>query len=205
MFYEVRTYDLKPRSLPEVEKRIGETYEMRSKHSPLAAFFHTEIGPLNQIVHIWPYESMDERMRIRAAVAKEPSWPPKIQEYLVRMQSEFFIPFDFSPEIKPGKLGPVFEWRSYIMKAGTIPSVPDRWGPALPARTKLSPLLVCMYSENGPLNRYVHIWAYESLAHRAEVRKTAVETGVWPPPGGGDNLVSQENKILIPSSFSPVQ
>ena len=55
MIYEVRTYDLKPRAVPEVEKRFGEAYEKRKKHSELAAFWHTEIGPLNQIVHVWPY------------------------------------------------------------------------------------------------------------------------------------------------------
>jgi len=54
MIYEVRTYDLQPHSIPEVEKRFGEAYEYRKKVSPLAAFFHTEIGPLNQIIHIWP-------------------------------------------------------------------------------------------------------------------------------------------------------
>ena len=45
MIYEVRTYDLLPHSLPEVEKRFGEAYEKRKAISPLAAFFHTEIGP----------------------------------------------------------------------------------------------------------------------------------------------------------------
>jgi hypothetical protein len=38
-----------------------------------------------------------------------------------------------------------------------------------------------------------------------DVRKKARETGVWPPPGGGDTLLTQTNKILMPSSFSPVQ
>ena len=38
MIYEVRTYDIKPRSLPEVEKRFGEMYEKRRKYSELAAF-----------------------------------------------------------------------------------------------------------------------------------------------------------------------
>jgi len=28
---------------------------------------------------------------------------------------------------------------------------------------------------------------------------------VWPPPGGGDRLITQENKILLPSAFSPLQ
>ena len=39
MIYEVRTYDLKPRAVPEVEKRFGELYEAkRRKYSELAAF-----------------------------------------------------------------------------------------------------------------------------------------------------------------------
>ena len=56
MIYEMRTYDLKPRSLAEFEKRFGEAYEKRKNYSPLAAFWHTEIGPLNQIIHVWPYQ-----------------------------------------------------------------------------------------------------------------------------------------------------
>jgi len=66
----VRTYDVKPASIPEVEKRFGEAYEHRKTYSPLAAFWHTEIGPLNQIVHVWPYQDLEERARIRAAAAK---------------------------------------------------------------------------------------------------------------------------------------
>ncbi len=33
MIYEMRTYDLKPRSLPEVEKRFGESSEKCRKYS----------------------------------------------------------------------------------------------------------------------------------------------------------------------------
>lgn len=205
MIYEVRTYDLQPRALPEVEKRFGEALPVRLKHSPLAAFFHTEIGPLNQIIHIWPYADLAERGKVREAAAKESSWPPNTREFLVNMTSEIFIPFPFSPEIKEGKLGPVFEWRSYIVKPGALAGVPDRWAPAIEARTKLSPLVVCMHTELGGLNKYVHIWAYESLNHREEVRKEARDTGVWPPPGGGDALVSQENKIVLAAGFSPLQ
>ena len=71
MIYEMRTYDLKPRSLLEVEKRFGEMYEKRRKYSELAAFWHTEIGPLNQIIHVWPYRDLEERGRIRAAAVKD--------------------------------------------------------------------------------------------------------------------------------------
>jgi len=60
-------------------------------------------------------------------------------------------------------------------------------------------------TEMGPLNKYVHIWPYPSLDERARIRKHAVDTGAWPPPGGADVLVTQENKILLPAPFSPLQ
>jgi hypothetical protein len=51
----------------------------------------------------------------------------------------------------------------------------------------------------------VHIWAYQSLEQRAQVREQARKTGVWPPPGGADRLITQENKIVLPAAFSPLQ
>ena len=97
MIYEIRTYDIKPGSLAEVEKRFGEAYETRKSLSPLAAFWHTEIGPLNQIIHVWPYENLEERARIRAAAVKDKVWPPDIGEFVVRMQSDIMMPFAISP------------------------------------------------------------------------------------------------------------
>ena len=206
MIYEFRTYRLKPGSLPEVLKRFEEGYEHRKKYSELAAFWYTDIGPLNQIIHVWPYADAGERVRVRAETQKDPNWPPNIHEFLEQMESEIYVPFSFSPELKPGKMGPIFEMRSYMVKPGTgIPGTIERWEPQLPKRTALSPLAFVGHTDTGPLNKYIHIWPYESLNHRAEIRKTAVETGAWPPPGGGATLVTQENKIMLAAPFSPIQ
>lgn len=206
MIYEFRTSGLKPGSLPEVMKRFGEAYEHRKKYSELAAFWYTEIGPLNQIIHVWPYPDLAERDRIRAESLKDPNWPPQTREFMVTMESEIFIPFPFSPELKPAQMGPFFEMRSYFVKpAGGLASVQERWEKQLPKRTPLSPLAFVGYTDTGPLNKYVHIWPYESLEQRAHIRKTAVETGAWPPPGGAEVLVSQESKIMLAAPFSPLQ
>src|SRR5262245_52850292 len=191
MIYEIRTYTLKPGSLAEVEKRFGEGYEYRKKYSPLAAFLHTEIGPLNQIVHIWPYANQQERDRIRAEAAKDANWPPKIQEFILHMESEVLVPFPFVQDILPGKMGPVFEMRCYSLKAGTAPALKQRWEPAIPARIKLSPLVTAGLVEFGQANRFIHIWGYPSMDQRMAIREQARKTGVWPPPGGGDSLLAQ--------------
>ena len=205
MIYEIRTYQLKPGSVGEVEKRFGEAYEYRKKYSPLAAFWHSEIGPLNEIVHVWPYADLAARDRVRKDAAKDDNWPPKIGEFILHMSSEVLVPFDFVPPIKPGKMGPIFELRYYGMKAGTTPDLKQRLKAALPARLKLSPLVTAGVCEFGQANRFIHIWAYESMELRSAIRDEARQTGVWPPPGGGDSVLTQANKILLPSAFSPLQ
>ena len=66
MIVEFRTYRLKPGSVPQAEERFGQALPARTKLSPLAAFWHTEVGPLNRIIHVWPYANFEERTRIRA-------------------------------------------------------------------------------------------------------------------------------------------
>jgi hypothetical protein len=206
MIYEIRTYQVKAGSLAEVEKRFGEAYEYRKKYSPLAAFWHTEVGPLNEIIHMWPYRDLAERDRIRAEAAKDSNWPPKIQEFIMHMQSEILVPFSFLPDVLPGKQGPVFELRYYGIKPGTQPDLKKRWEAALPARVKLSPLVTAGLVEFGQANRFIHIWAYQSMDQRMDVRTKARQAGIWPPPGGSpDSLITQGNKIILPASFSPLQ
>jgi hypothetical protein len=213
MIYEVRTYDLKPRAVPEVEKRFGELYEAkRRKYSEIAAFWHTEIGPLNQIVHVWPYKDLEERGRIRAAAVKEKAWPPNIGEFVVSMRSDIMIPFPVSPELKPAKQGPYFEMRTYTYPSGELPVIMDNWEKALPHRLKVGPVTAVWYSELGGLNKFVHIWPYKSLDERVAVREKLRAGGDWPPyeyakkrGERGYVLAQQENKILLPAAFSPLQ
>ena len=212
MIYEVRTYDIKPRSLPEVEKRFGEMYEKRRKYSELAAFWHTEIGPLNQILHVWGYKDLEERARIREAAVKDKAWPPNIGEFIVKQQSDIMIPLAISPPLKPGKMGPYFEMRTYTHAAGELPTMIKNWENAIDVRLQFGPVCAIWYSELGALSKFVHIWPYQSLDQRAEIRKKSHDTGMWPSSvkaikegGRAEVLLAQENKILMPSAFSPLQ
>ena len=212
MIYEVRTYDLKPRSLAEVEKRFGEAYEKRRKYSELAAFWHTEIGPLNQIIHVWGYKDLEERNRVREAAVKDGVWPPKIAEFIVSQRSDIMIPFSFMPPIKPGKVGPYFEIRTYHYAGGELPIIRKTWENAIDVRLQFGPVVAVWHADIGKVNTFQHIWPYKSLDQREEIRRKAHETGLWPAgkkaekEGGRDyNLVMQENKIVGPSAFSPLQ
>ena len=214
MIYEVRTYTLKPGSVAEAEKRFGEAYEGRKKYSPLAAFWHTEIGPLNQIIHVWPYKDLEERRKIRDAAVKESGgkWPPKTAELMVAQRSDMFQQFEFSPELKPGRQGPFFEMRIYTYQTGQLENLTRAWAHALPYRLKFGPATAIWYSELGGLNKFVHIWPYKTLDERWATRNKTRETGDWPPSAAAKKaglspylLSMQENKIVMPAAFSPLQ
>jgi len=127
VIYEIRTYQIAPGSLAEVEKRFGEAYEYRKKYSPLTAFWHTEVGPLNEIIHVWGYNDLAERAKVRAEAAKDANWPPKISEFIRKMRAEIVNAFDFVPTPTPGKMGPIFEIRYYTLKGGTLPATAEGW------------------------------------------------------------------------------
>lgn len=205
MIYEVRTYTLKPGQIPEFEKRFQARLSIRLKYSELAAFWHTEIGPLNQVIHVWPYENLQQRTEVRARAAQEPDWPPDTADLILSMESEIYAPAPFSPRLGGGqKLGNIYEMRIYQYQPGSIPTVTERWGEALKGgRLNLSPLAACMSSEIGRLNTWVHIWPYADLNERDRVRKESQKLSTWPPKTR-EFLVNMQNKILIPASFSPM-
>ena len=204
MIYEVRTYTLKPGSTPQVEEAFAEALPHREQYSKLGAFWHTDIGPLNQIIHVWPYEDLDERTKVRAEAAQNPNWPPKTQGAILDMESEIYIPADFMrPMGGDQALGNIYEMRSYTYQPGAMPEVLKRWGEAIPHREEFSPLAAGMYTELGGLNKWVHIWPYKDLEERNRIRTEAQATPHWPPPTR-EFLVNQENKILVPSAFSPM-
>ena len=204
MIIEMRTYRLKPGSTPEVEKRFGEALRDRVKVSPLGAFFHTEVGPLNRIIHCWPYENLGERTRLRGEAMKLPSWPPKVQEFLEEMESKIIIPAPFSPKLEERRLGNLYEIRTYTMLPGAAPTVVEKWAERIEGRTKLSPLAFCGHTELGGLNQWIHVWAYKDAAERFAIRDQARATGAWPPATRGQ-FVKQENMFVVPAEFSPLR
>lgn len=204
MIVEMRTYTLKPGTTPIAEERFGSALPVRLKFSKLAAFWHSEVGPLNQIIHIWPYDGLGHREEARKAAFKAEGWPPNIREFIVEMKSEIFIPAPFSPALEPREVGPLFEIRSYTYQAGVIPTVIERWGEMIEARAKLSPIVGCWYSDVGELNKWVHIWAYRDFADRTRVRQDAIKQGIWPPKTGAV-LLKQENALVLPAAFSPIR
>ena len=96
--YEFREYDIKPQGLASVIEIWRGATGARIALSPLVIAMHAVEGATPRFMHIWPYRSLDERQRIRAAAISAGVWPPKGgADHLTTMQTSIFLPVDFSP------------------------------------------------------------------------------------------------------------
>ncbi len=195
MIYELRTYTLRPGTVAEFEERFAKRKPLREKHSQLGAFWHTEFGPLNQVIHAWPYDNLQHRTAVRDAMANDAALSalPGGRDLIVEQQSDIMIPAPFMKLLGSRDFG-----------TGDLPKVLEAWGKAVPEREKLSPLAACMTSELGGLNKFMHVWVYKDSNERARIREESRKGGQWPPQSGV-RPVRQENKLLIPASFSPIR
>ena len=68
MIYEMRTYRMKVGSVPAYLKLVEEDgIAVQKEHlGRLVGYFSSEIGPLNEIVHVWAYADLVDRAERRA-------------------------------------------------------------------------------------------------------------------------------------------
>jgi hypothetical protein len=69
-------------------------FQRRRKLSPLPAFWHTEVSPLNRVIDVRAYDSFEDRTRIRAA-------SQKLEGHIGRSRSHRPLYYRRSPELGP--------------------------------------------------------------------------------------------------------
>ena len=102
MIVNIRTYTLVPRMMPKYLKLFEELAlpAMQRHGLELMGYYTSVVGPQNQLVHLWRYDSMADMETKRAARNEDPDWLAFQQqtEGLVLMQDDKIMkPTAFSP------------------------------------------------------------------------------------------------------------
>ncbi len=104
MIIEMRTYTLRPGTTAEYF-RIYEAEGLALQRSILGNYlgsYRSEIGPLNQVVHLWGFDSLDERQSRRDRLAADPQWQRAVALFIgffVAQESKILLPAAFTGPI----------------------------------------------------------------------------------------------------------
>jgi NIPSNAP protein len=202
MTYDVTIITVRPGTHPDALARLRPQLVGREAAGEFLACWYSELGAINQILLIHAGGGEGAVARRGAIVTSKD--PFGVSEFMTGLTMDTYVSFPFMPRITSGRCGPIYEVRSYVLRPDGLATTIELWRKAVPGRLTVSTLLAAMYSVTGPLLRFMHIWPYASLDERQRLRTKAVADGVWPPPGGPDQLVAQQADIFLPADFSPL-
>ncbi len=212
MLYELRTYTVKPGAVGDMVKAASTvSHDIRKNdYGKLEGYWFTEIGPLNQVLHLWSYGDFNERARLRGELSKNSRWNseylPLIRPLLIRQEVRLLNAI--RPPVAPDSTGNIYEFRNYRARpAGAAKQWLDAFTAVLPAREKYSKIVGLWQTEAGQPNEVCHLWAYPSLNARGEVRAAAMKDPAWQEfLGKGTPLLEEmHSTILLPAPHSPLK
>jgi hypothetical protein len=98
--YELRWYRTQTGKAGEWLNHFKAIMPTREKYSRRVGLWQTEMGQLNEVVHLWAYRDLNDRVATRAKVAQDPEWQAflgKATPLLAHMQSTILVPTAVSP------------------------------------------------------------------------------------------------------------
>ena len=107
MIVEMRTYTLALGATGRYFKLYGEKGFAVQKRilGHFMGYYAVEVGALNQVIHLWAYESLDERAKRRAALWADPDWLDYVKEVgglVVKQENQILTPAPFFTLPPPG-------------------------------------------------------------------------------------------------------
>ena len=212
MIYELRTYTVKPGTLGDMVKAASTVSRAvrGDNYGKLEGYWYTEIGPLNQVMHLWSYPDLNERSRLRAELAKNPRWTSEYTPliYPLLLRQDIRLLNAVRAPVAPDTAGNIYEFRNYRAKTG---GAVRQWLAAftavLPAREKYSKITGLWHTEAGQPNEVCHIWAYPDLNARAEARANALKDPAWQEflKNSPSLLEEMHSTIMVPAPHSPLK
>eukprot|EP00914_Ancora_sagittata_P013142 GHVO01025604.1.p1 GENE.GHVO01025604.1~~GHVO01025604.1.p1 ORF type:complete len:294 (-),score=12.04 GHVO01025604.1:256-1137(-) len=212
--YELQIHSVKPEFM---EKYLGE-YETfvnrvhnKETGAQLAGSWTVEIGDQDEAIHLWKYPggypTLNHMTHIYRTEKEFVDFRISRNKMLRSRRNQILLAFSFwgDPEERDGSN--IYELRSYVLKPGTMIEWGNNWARGIKTRREKNEAVAGFFSQIGDLYNVHHLWAYETLQDRKEIREN-----VWHRPGW-DACVSHTvplirhmtARILVPTPFSPLR
>ena len=211
MIYELRTYTFHPGKLPaylELARNVGRPVR-GNDYGTNHGYWTSEFGALNQIWHLWSYESHAERDRLRGELARNERWAkeyvPNIRPLMMRQDIRFL---DLVSGInRPEQEGGIYELRIYRTQVGMAKPWAQLIKSVFPVREKYSKN-VGLWTEEAPQpNQAVHLWNYKDVNTRLQIRAEVNKDPGWQEflSKGTPMLAEMQSILLLATDYSAMR
>eukprot|EP00048_Salpingoeca_helianthica_P023919 m.28267 g.28267 ORF g.28267 m.28267 type:complete len:220 (-) comp9072_c1_seq1:54-713(-) len=208
-FYELRKYKVKPSSFSTFLSLTNDHISLRMKHSKLLGYWTSELGGLNEVVHIWEYDSFEQRKAVRKALANDREWNDKyfskILSLLDSQDNLVMVGVGPKPATFDKSENAVYDLRTYTLK---YPSVTYSWNKPsreiIHAQKKHGQFVAEFVSAIGPMQTGFHLWRHENGDQRIAL-STQTEHHIPRAELAANHVIqSVHTQLLVPTPFSPL-
>jgi hypothetical protein len=200
MIYELSTLTSAPSRLKEVIDAVNAAAAQAP--AELVAAWVSEVGQINDVLVLRRYADGGQANEVKPGGG---NWLDAVLPLLSGYKVETYRLLPGMPAPTAGAHGAIHEMRTYVYRPGMLDELIATWTPPLLKRVEISPAPLVMYSVGGHATKFIHLWVYPSYEERLRIRAGEVAKGTWPPPGGKNRWLSQENALLVPLACSPMK
>lgn len=212
--FELQRHKVRPECMDQYLEEFSNFLQMAERWKTggkLVGSWTVEVGDLDEAIHIWKYpggyKTLDRHKAILRNEMEFKEFRSRRNKLLRKRINTLMLAFSFWCDVqqRPGKN--IYELRSYTLKPGTMIDWGNSWMHGLKHRQENQESVAGFFSHVGHLYEAHHLWAYESMADREEVRDSA-----WSKDGWSECVANtvplvrhMVSRILIPTRFSPLQ
>lgn len=200
--YELATLTVTLGSATKTGERIAAFAQESGAAGRLLGCWVSEIGPLNRVFVLRGFDTAADATAERQRTLTSAS-PFGCADLMVELNLESLAPFPGLPPVETGAFGPIYEFRTYVLKTGGLAPTFEGWAEKLPERLTLSRLVGAFYPTDGS-PRITHIWPWASLEERARIRAESVRIGAWPPKSAVWVSPDMRSTVALPLKESPL-
>lgn len=202
--YELRTYSLVPQDVGKFLALSKEKFHLRTQHSVLLGYWTAELGGLNQVVHIWEYDSYSHRANVRAKLGGDPEWQSEYFQKILpwlQHQDNFTMKSLMSPVSNSESSGGTYELWQLRFKADHVNWATNLVSDVKSVETENSQVYGAWSSVFGPVNTAVLLWRHQDI-DKADKISEAFQSSTEGLQAL-TNVVEFKSKVLAPTVFSP--
>ena len=212
MIYELRMYTTKPGKMKHVvnaSATVAQKIRNGDTYGKLIGHWWSEIGKMNQYVHMWEYQNVEEMRRLRSELSSRDDWKkefvPLVGPYI--LSQEIRLLRSVSDLKKPSNSNNFYELKIINLNIGKAGQWVAEFNNLVNEMENESLNIGVWQTELSNPNEIVSIWSHSSVERMQMFWEKLENNSIWKKfMDFQESSVKEEQTIILrPSSCSPLQ